>query len=178
MPEVSVSLWPDVIRATVQSPESILLDQAEALTQQTSGVLVGKVGAGPSDDGVVLLHFSMVVPALRDYRHRIMVVQHRKEMHYPAFVDAELFRARGIATLQAAIQELRSAPVLLGGVASEKPANRADSDKEFIELVRQVLRSSYVVSVAQSLIARANETNSRRTIEPLQPDTEPPADAE
>jgi len=178
MPDVIDSLWPEVIRAKVQSPESILLAQADALTRQTNNVLVGKVVFGPSDDNLVVLYFNIVVPTLKDYRHRIMVVQHRKDMHYPALIDAEVFRASGLAVLQAAMKALRSSPFLLAAEGAEptKPDNRADSDKEFIDLVRKVLQSPYVVSVAQSLIARATDANSGRRIEPFNPQAESEAD--
>ncbi len=163
MSMITESLWPDVIRAEVQSPSAILLAQAEALTKQTSGVLMGKVGTSLSEEQDILLHFSIVVPDLGDYRHRIMVVQHGKDMLYPARIDAEVFRP-------ASLIEVASA--LASGVGGEatKPKNRADSDKEFIELVRKVLASPYVISVAQSLIARVSDVRSGKNIEPLAPE--------
>jgi len=148
-----------------------MVAQAEALTKQTSGVLVGQVGAGPSDDKVVVLHFSIKVPDLNDYRHRIMVVQHDKEMFYPAVIDAQVFRPSGaLATIKALQGPSFS---VLTGAEVKKPDNRADSDTEFIELVGKVLRSPYVISVAQSLIARAAEVRSGKKIEPFAPDIDP-----
>ena len=157
MSENAQSLWPDVIRAKVQSPHSILAAQAEALTRQTNGVLVGNVGLGSSEDDDTVLSFNIVVPELDNYRHRILMVQHGKDMHYPAAIDAEVFRPRGLAGLQAAMSGL------VGG-EGKKPANRADSDKELIELVAKVLRSPYVVSVAQSLIARAEDARTGKLV--------------
>jgi hypothetical protein len=113
-----------------------------------------------------LLHFSIAVPALGDYRHRIMVVMHRKDMHYPAWIDAEVFRAHGMAGLKAALEAVRKGSLLLLGEAEEKKQeNRADNYEEFIDLVRKVLRSPYVVSVAQSLIARALDVQAGREAE-------------
>jgi hypothetical protein len=155
-------LWPDVIRAAVQSPKSILVDQAEALKKQTNGVLVGMVNSGATDDDQALLYFSILVPELNDYRHRIMVVQHKKGMEYPTTIDAEVFRPSGIIAIHQALGALAALHE-----EARKPNNRADNDREFIELVKKVLQSPYVVSVAQSLIARANDVRAGKKVDPI-----------
>lgn len=162
-----VSLWPDEIRAEVQSPTSILIGQAKALTKQTGGVLVGKVTTAISDDDTVLLNFNIMVPELGDYQHRIIVVRHQKDMHYPAVVDAEVFRTATLAGLRSTMKAIASMAPLLAGEPDDtnplkKPDNRADSDTELIELVAKVLRSPYVVSVAQSLIARVGDVRGEK----------------
>jgi hypothetical protein len=164
MVQTGTSLWPDEIRAVVKSPLSILLEQADALTSQTGGVLVGKLSKSVTDDKTVL-NFDVIVPELDGYRLRIMVVTHKKDMNYPAMVDAEVFRPRGLGlgalnfTTANAIQAMQAMME-----EPKKPANRADSDKELTELVRQVLRSGYVVSVAQSLISRVADANAEMEV--------------
>jgi hypothetical protein len=167
MAENSESMWPEEIRPSVQSPYSILATQADALTKQTGGVLVGKVTGGGTENNLVLLSLSMVVPTLGDFTQHIMTVRHKAGMPYPAVVDAELFRALDPVGLAAAIQSIQSMQVELTGRSApldpeeQRPANRADSDKELMEMVRKVIRSRYIVSVAQSLISRAEDRMAR-----------------
>jgi hypothetical protein len=163
VPENTASLWPDAIRATVQSPQAILVAQAEALTEQTSGVLVGDVKSGFAEGDQSLLYFSILVPDLGGYRHRILVVQHEKDMHYPSMIDAEVFRPSEVKTLSEILRPLTE---------GNKPNNRADSDKEFIDLVRKVFQSPYVVSVAQSLIARVNDVRAGKKVDPIEPEVD------
>ncbi len=148
------SLWPSQIRANIQSPFAILQGQADALSKQTGGLLLGKITRGKGNEGKVSLLFDIVVPALGDYQHRVMIVAHGTEMVYPASVDAETFRPSGLQSFRTFLETQES---FLTGAEGKKPANRADSDQELTEMVAKVLQSPYVVSAAQSLIARAND---------------------
>lgn len=176
MPTQVRSYWPDVIRATVQSPLSILSEQAEAITEQTGGVLVGKVVRGVSDDERTTLALDIVVPELKNYRHRILTVNHLQTMPYPTTVDADVFRPTGPDPLSQAWQ----LPPILGGQV-RKPENRADTDQEFVELIKKVFQSPSVVSVAQSLVARAEDVRAGRELameHPTPPAPSPPTDAD
>lgn len=126
------SLWSPDIKATVMSPIVILKGQAEALALQTGGVLLAEI-VEEYEAGDVTLSFDLVAPALKGSRHRILKVIHRDGMPYPAKLEAEIFRN------------------LVSSTTS------AYTDEGFTEKVAQVLRSSQVSSIAQSLIARANE---------------------
>jgi len=127
------SLWSPEIKAKVLSPLTILNGQAEALALQTRGVLLAQIASEELDGQRIRLSFDLVVPALNGSRHRILRVVQREDLPYPAFVEAEIFRHLG---------------------ASSKPAN---TDFEFTQTIKEVLQSSQVLSLAQSLIARANE---------------------
>ena len=148
--------WPSEVREMVQSPLSILLERAGELTQRTKGQLVGEVTPREREDDRVELQFDMVVPDLQNYRHRIMTVSHRPLLPYPAVIDAELFRSGVLGSLQLFIEH----QMIVGG-EGKKPANRADSDEEFLDLVKKVLYSSHVRSVSQSLILRVAEERKR-----------------
>jgi hypothetical protein len=65
------SFWaiPDV--ANMRTPLSILREQASALTAQTKGVLVGVVETHSERDKL-LITLDISVPALNDYRYRIL----------------------------------------------------------------------------------------------------------
>ena len=128
------SLWPPDIKATVMSPSTILKGQAEALALQTGGVLLAEIVEEQSEEGDTVLFLDLVVPALRGSRHRILKVTQNQGMVYPALLEAEVFKAYG-----------------------STGRRRTNTDQEFTEKVAEVLRSPHVLSVAQSLVARANE---------------------
>jgi len=126
------NLWPDGIKTTVLTPLVILRHQAADLEQRTSGILRGEVRSVEGDD-TVEHQFDIVAPAL-GYEHRILKVQHAKEMIYPARVQADALGAR-----------------------PPQPPNTVMDDEEFINWLAEVLRSGSMKAVILSLIARANE---------------------
>ena len=152
MSERITSFWPDEIRPELLSPRAILKAQAEALANQTGGVLLAEIKSTQTDSGIVELNFDIVVPALNGYRHRILTVAHDKDLPYPAMIDAETFRPGSLRHLQFFLER--------GELSSGLSQSRADSDTEFIDLVKMVLRSTSVLSAAQSLIVRASEALS------------------
>lgn len=126
------SLWSPDIKGTVMSPSIILKGQAEALALQTGGVLLAEVVEERGEDEVSL-SLDLVAPVLQRSRHRVLRVTHSLNMPYPAKVDAEVFKRTGYVY------------------------KYAYTDHAFTEIVAEVLRSNEVSSVAQSLIALANE---------------------
>jgi len=148
MSQEFISLWSNQIRPKILTPRAILRAQAEALAKQTGGLLLAEIKDNQRENGMVELDFSFVVPALGGYRHWILTVGDKTDLPYPSMVDAQIFRGSGS---QPNLQHALEKRVF---IACEY---RANSDDEFIELVSQVLTSSSVLSVAQSLIARASE---------------------
>lgn len=129
------SLWSPDIKAKVLSPLTILKGQAEALALQTGGVLLAEVIEEREEEDISL-SMDLVAPALHGSRHRILKVIHHDGLPYPAWVEAEIFQY------------------------NFPSGKRANTDHEFTERVAEVLRSAQVLSVAQSLVARANEALS------------------
>ncbi len=129
---------------------TILRAQAVALATQTGGVLLGDVRREEGEGNKITLAFEFLVPALDNYRRRILNVVHDKDSAYPAVVDAEIFRSSTANVIKTFLEET-------AGVSEGKFANRADSDQEFIEIIKKVIQSPPVLSSASSLIARANE---------------------
>jgi len=122
------SLWSPAIKATVLSPEAILKGQVEALALQTGGLLLAQI-VEEREDSQVSVSLDLLAPALHGSRHRILKISHSEELLYPVKVEARSF-----------------------------PGSRwAHTDTEFTEVVAEVLNSDEVESVAQSLLARANE---------------------
>lgn len=147
-----VSLWPESIRADIQTPWRILHAQAEALGRQTKDILIGEISKIGDENGNPVLAFDIVAPDLGGYRHRIMTVQYGWDNYYPAFVTADTLKKR-----VAPIQKTHTSFDMLMDIPKEKKDNQADNDQELIELVGRVLRSPSVVSAASSLISRVNE---------------------
>ena len=127
------SLWSVDIKGTVLSPSTILKGQADALAIQTGGILLAEIVEDHDEDGDVSLSFDLVAPALQGSRHRILRVIHKPGLPYPAWVEAETLRSAYGAMV------------------------KTYTDHEFTETVAEVLKSGQVSSVAQSLVARANE---------------------
>jgi hypothetical protein len=156
MPAVA-SLWSPDIQSTALSPFAILEEQAQALGEQTNGLLVGDVKLVKDNEaGSTRLTLDLVAPLLSNYRRRILTVTHRIDMIYPARVDADCFRGNPVAEMAEMLTA--SSPFF----TPKKQKNDASSDKEFRELVEQVLQSHEVTSVAVSLIAQINDVLKER----------------
>jgi hypothetical protein len=65
------SFWAIPDSTTLRTPLSILREQAAALTEQTKGVIVGSVETRASNGSLDVI-LNLVVPALNDYRYRIL----------------------------------------------------------------------------------------------------------
>ena len=141
------SLWPGEISQKVLSPRVILRAQAEALASQTGGILLAEINRREDAPGIITLDFTIVVPALGGYRHRLLRVAHREDFPYPALVDAEIFGESGRRWFQGFLET--------GEMIGQ--SFKADSEVEFIALIERVFGSTSVLSATQSLIARAVE---------------------
>jgi hypothetical protein len=161
MSQTIESLWPSQIRQRVLSPIAILRAQGEALARQTGGILLGEINKEVVDETVVSLAFNIIVPALSNYRHRVLDVLHAIDLPYPAIVDAEITRPGSLRL----IEELRrSGRMEISNIL--RYTGRADSEQELIDLVENVLKSPQIVSAAQSLLARASDVLSDEQYQP------------
>lgn len=124
------SLWSSDIQPDLLSPREILESQADALHDQSAGLLAAEVGiVRLADEPAVYLAFDIAVPALTGSRHRLLVARHPSDRVYPCWLEA------------------------VGTTASEKVHSHA----EFRDRVRSILTSGEVTSLAQSLIADARK---------------------
>lgn len=64
-------LWPEDIASPpdAKAPLAILREQAAALARKTSNLVEAEVNTTSDLDGGLLLHFTLVAPALSDYRY-------------------------------------------------------------------------------------------------------------
>jgi hypothetical protein len=124
------SLWSSDIQPDLLSPREILEAQADALREQSGGLLASEVGiARAADEPAVHLTFDIAVPAIAGSRHRLLIARHPSNRVYPCMLEA------GATPL----------------------VETAYSHGEFRDRVRQVLTSGEVTSLALSLIADAKK---------------------
>ena len=153
MPVMLEELWSDDIKVDVLSPLAILRAQEGGLARRTNGLLQAKVET--TDAGDERHHtLNLVAPSL-GYRERLLMASHRSDQIYPVILTAEAFDPDLYGTVNLNRITGRVGPIL--GLAHNQ--RRAATDQDFIDLVRQVLRSETVRSRIQSLIARINDEN-------------------
>ena len=133
-------LWPDDIRVDVVAPIAILRAQEGLLSKRTQGILQAKLVT--SESKVLVEHsLYLIAPALNYYRVSLLSATHDRKMVYPVTVTAQCWFSEFLPE------------------GREEMENRrvAASAEEFIDLVRQALRSTEVRGLIDSLIIRSNE---------------------
>ena len=168
-------LWSDDISVDVLSPVAILQAQEEPLIQRTKGLLEAKIETVTNEGGKVQLRFDLVAPVLGNFRRRILVATHQKDLVYPVVVQAECFVSDDGSPIFTALAQAHVKKFLLTNPNKLLEGQRkAATSQEFIALVGDVLRSSQVRSLIQSLIARSNDqhTSSESPLPDAEDDSE------
>ncbi len=140
------NLWSEKdIKVEVLSPLAILHAQATNLEQMTKGLLQAEITQVVGEEGTTFYRLDIVAPALGSYRHGLFAISHQKEMVYP---------------VKFVLPDGQSMPLYTHLNGS---GEIAETEAEFLEKLKEVLRSSSVNAVIQSIIARSNEVQSART---------------
>lgn len=145
MAEPIPSLWSDDISNDVLPPLAILHAQAALLAEITKGLVAAEVVTeydSTVEDGSIQNaqhHMELTAPALNAARYRILTVYHKRELVYPASVEAECFEPSDYDDY-----ESFSWPEAL-------------REEDFLKIMKTTLRSKKVTSLIHSLIARSNE---------------------
>ena len=142
-------LWPDDIQVDVLTPLMILRNQAGLLYSKTQGTLLAQVMTTSTEEWVQY-QLDLIAPLLERYRASLLTARHQLGEAYPVTVTSQAFVPK---------------PGPLGALARSPfgpPLDQrvAATQREFIDLVREVLQSPTTRSRIQSLIARGNETRS------------------
>jgi hypothetical protein len=154
------SLWPEAIKPGIISPYSVLKEQADALSGQTSGLLLGKVERSfyerpESYEGphkrVTILTLDIVVPGLDNFRWGILKAAHNEMFPYPVVLD----RISSLYSFGSFLETDNQKDL-----AGRKPNIRADTVEEFRSKIAEILTSPNIVSTAQALIARVSEDSA------------------
>jgi hypothetical protein len=166
------SLWSDAIRSDILSPYKILEIQAADLKLRTKGLLVGEVRQREAGEKRVALSLDIVVPLFNGSRYRILTIGHGKDEPYPAVLDDEVIRVGKSKSsnrphLSMPTPRPRQLPkALIDSIpptsleelqATAQFGKQIESEEQLNEELARVLGSRYVVSLLQSLIARAND---------------------
>jgi hypothetical protein len=164
MPRPSNSLFPEDIRSDVVSPYTMLLTQAEALAEQTKGILAAEVSLVDVPDEQQAATFDVVAPHL-GYHFRALRAVYRKALPYPVTLEADYFKSKGSEAIYfpgpPPPPEVREQRV--------KPMNEAASDLEFSSRLKMVFESSEFKALLISLIARSNEVLREKEQQALTP---------
>jgi len=106
------SFWAIPELTTMRTPLSILREQAGALTEQTHGALVGIVEADKGKGYVLVIRLEVSVPALNDYRYRILTYEQPIDL-YPGILygpDDSISNPVNESDFTSAIKEALSSP--------------------------------------------------------------------
>ena len=106
------SFWAIPELTTMRTPLSILREQAGALTEQTHGALVGIVEADKGKGYVLVIRLDVSVPALNDYRYRILTYEQPIDL-YPGILygpDDSISNPVNESDFTSAIKEALSSP--------------------------------------------------------------------
>lgn len=145
MAETIPNLWSEDISNDVLPPLAILHAQAELLAQITKGLVAAEVitetDATEEEGSIqhVQHHVELTAPALNAARYRILTVYHKRELVYPASVEAECFEPNDYDDYESFAWP------------------EALREEDFLKIMKTTLRSKKVTSLIHSLIARSNE---------------------
>jgi hypothetical protein len=142
-------LWSDDIRVNVLPPIAVLKAQESLLSQKTQGMLQAKLTTTETEK-LVQHQLDLVAPSLNFYRERLLSATHTPELPYPVTVTAEAFEPKSLNPMQ------EIGTTLAQALNPSRLQRRAATDKEFIQLVREILQSDTVRALIHSLIARIN----------------------
>ena len=145
-----LDLWSDDIRVTVLPPVAILRAQVAALSRKTEGLLRAEVGTDINQEKVEL-SLDLIAPVLNEYRITLLNTWHDTDLVYPATV-----KSRGLLPPQAKRPQM---PLNMVPAERNTPPDEriAETQEEFITILGEILKSGWVRSLLQSLIARSNE---------------------
>jgi hypothetical protein len=149
-----LDLWSDDIRANVLTPIAILRTQVSALSRKAEGILRAEVRTDINQEKVEL-YLNLIAPALNDYQVPLLKAWHDSELVYPATV-----KSRGLLPQQTKPIQMPTnlADAFFPRERNIPPDERiAETQEEFIKVISDVLRSGWVRSLIQSLIARSND---------------------
>ncbi len=145
MPTAIPDLWSDDIRVDVLPPVAVLRAQEGLLAKKTQGILQAELLTSASET-LVQHNLYLVAPALNFYRVSLLSATHNRKMVYPVTVIARRWFSEFFPNGSEEIETKRVAA----------------TEEEFIDLVREALRSTEVRGLIQSLIARSNEIRNQQ----------------
>lgn len=158
-------LWPTAaLKVDVRTPVAILRTQATRLGQRTQGLLIGEVTITTGENNQVVLGLEVIVPALNNYRYRLLSVQHAQDAIFPAKVSANGFKI-DVTEFGMLLQNSRT-------VTKHVNTKTAYSEGDFIDIVHEALQAPETTALMQSLIVRSNEEKSASPLQEVDDENE------
>lgn len=158
MTDTRESLWSDEISVDVVPPSTLLKEQAHYLESKTKGLLKGEVVTLEGDASPTVQHtLDIVAPLLNDYRYRLLVVKHDKDMIYPVTIYNRSKNSR--EALVGYLVENVIPKTSLEEV-SEQAIFPANTQAEFLGALKTIFNSPTTRSILESLLARIKQEES------------------
>ena len=152
MPATISDLWADDIKVDVLTPLMILRSQETYLSNRTGSLLRARVFTMTSENTVK--HEVNLIAHVLKYQVVILSATHSSELVYPTEIAARGFMSEDVHPDTGSPYRFES---------NSLEQRTANTQEEFIELLREVLHSGHVRSLMQSLIASSNESRSNLT---------------
>lgn len=171
-------LWPNGIEVEVVPPLVILRAQIEPLRRSTGGLVEAAISHVTVGD-YIRHNLDLVAPALSGYRQRILSVTQHSDYVYPVKVEAEFEMPKWIVKPTGKKKTTTPSDLLTAmklPLFTPKPITsysedyspgeswtpNAPSQKEFVQLLGDVLGSADVRGLIQSLIARSRDVQNQK----------------
>ncbi|MFN8579287.1 MAG: hypothetical protein U0354_20870 [Candidatus Sericytochromatia bacterium] len=158
-------LWPEInLDSSGDTPLSILMEQANILSEKTRGLILGDVLTN-SKDKYIFHTFYLVAPKLNNYRYSLIDVIH-SVMPYPTFIYDN--NAKSDDTVK--VKKISNNPTInnfnkimaslnesynLAPGSVEEPDIIVNSSNEFILAIESIFKSNSTVGVLNSLISQS-----------------------
>ncbi len=144
-----IDLWPEGIETNrVKSPVTILREQGSLLGQKTKNLVQAEVMEASGQHNEFVYSFFIVAPALSHYRYKLLTIRHDVGL-YPVKIDVEERIVQEISP-QFQYEQVNPDGELI------KTYLEANSEEEFLELLREIFKSEKAIAVVTSLLSQSD----------------------
>jgi hypothetical protein len=159
-----IDLWPDTLSfEKLNAPVNLLREQASLLGQKTKNLLQAEVKQIKSESGSFSYSFLLAAPSL-NYQYKLFEIHHGISL-YPVVVVVE---SDILADVNADFERINAKPLRLAEMAAAmidqgderndagRSGLRVHSEKEFVDLLREILNSAKTVRIISALLSQAD----------------------
>jgi hypothetical protein len=137
-----ISLWPEITEVSEVTPPVAILDQqALMLGNMTKNVLLADVKMEEGNDYEFAYSLYIVAPVLDNYKYKLLTIFHSIDL-YPVVVQVEASIWKEIDKSKYSSGKLRY-------------AYQADSEDQFLEILRAIFSASKTKRVIAALLAQS-----------------------
>jgi hypothetical protein len=137
-------LWPQgIVTHRVQSPVAILRFQASLLGSKTSNLVQAEV-LGRNESARFEYTLALVAPSLNRYTYQLLTIRHEIDL-YPVQIDVEPTILKELSSSVRTQTDMYDDEVIV-----------AESEEEFIDILRRIFRSQKASNVIASLMSQSD----------------------